>query len=72
MELKVLYVSPERALTSKFQDFITMQRISLIAIDEAHCVSIWGNDFRPEYAQLPQLSALFPLVPVLALTATCG
>jgi len=70
LELKVLYVSPERALSSKFQDFISMQRVSLIAIDEAHCVSIWGNDFRPEYAQLPQLTALFPLVPVLALTAT--
>lgn len=70
LELKVLYVSPERALSSKFQDFISMQRVSLIAIDEAHCVSIWGNDFRPEYAQLPQLTALFPLVPMLALTAT--
>ena len=70
MELKILYVSPERVLTPKFLEFITTQKISLIAIDEAHCVSIWGNDFRPEYAQLPQLTSQFPLVPVLALTAT--
>jgi ATP-dependent DNA helicase RecQ len=69
-ELKILYVSPERVLTPKFLEFITAQKVSLIAIDEAHCVSIWGNDFRPEYAQLPQLTSQFPLVPVLALTAT--
>ena len=69
-QLKVLYISPERALASKFQDYIAKSNISLIAIDEAHCVSIWGNDFRPEYAQLTQLTALFPNVPVLALTAT--
>ncbi len=70
LELKILYVSPERVLTSKFLDFISLQKVSLIAIDEAHCVSIWGNDFRPEYAQLPGLTSQFPLVPVLALTAT--
>src|SRR5687768_12027628 len=69
-ELKILYVSPERALTSKFLDYISLQKISLIAIDEAHCVSIWGNDFRPEYAQLTGLISQFPGVPVLALTAT--
>lgn len=68
--LKILYVSPERALTPRFIDFITLQKISLIAIDEAHCVSIWGNEFRPEYAQLPKLTSAFPNVPVLALTAT--
>lgn len=68
--LKILYVSPERALTSKFLDFIRPLPVSLFAIDEAHCVSIWGNDFRPEYAQLSGLTQHFPDVPVLALTAT--
>jgi ATP-dependent DNA helicase RecQ len=69
-KLKILYVSPERALTPKFLDFLSPQKLSLIAIDEAHCVSIWGNDFRPEYAQLPTLTQHFPNTPVLALTAT--
>src|SRR5690606_31644449 len=68
--LKILYLSPERVLTANFLDFITGQHVSLIAIDEAHCVSIWGNDFRPEYAQLTHLINRFPVVPVLALTAT--
>lgn len=69
-ELKILYISPERALTPKFTEFIIQQEVSLIAIDEAHCVSIWGNDFRPEYAQLSALTQHFPGKPVLALTAT--
>ncbi len=69
-DLKILYISPERALTPRFLDFISLQDISLIAIDEAHCVSIWGNDFRPEYAQLTTLTAQFPDVSVIALTAT--
>jgi ATP-dependent DNA helicase RecQ len=69
-ELKILFISPERALTPKFLEFINGKTISLIAIDEAHCVSIWGNDFRPEYAQLTSLTNLFPGIPVLALTAT--
>jgi ATP-dependent DNA helicase RecQ len=68
--LKILYVSPERALTPRFLDFIRGLQVSLIAIDEVHCVSIWGNDFRPEYAQLTNLIREFPNVPVLALTAT--
>ncbi len=68
--LKILYVSPERALTQKFLEFVAPLKVSLIAIDEAHCVSIWGNDFRPEYAQLPGLMQYFPDVSVLALTAT--
>ncbi|MGB4848377.1 MAG: RecQ family ATP-dependent DNA helicase, partial [Saprospiraceae bacterium] len=68
--LKILFISPERALTPKFLDFLRDKTISLIAIDEAHCVSIWGNDFRPEYAQLTTLIEIFNDVPVLALTAT--
>ncbi|MEO6130668.1 MAG: DNA helicase RecQ [Saprospiraceae bacterium] len=69
-ELKILYISPERALTPKFLEFISEKTISLIAIDEAHCVSIWGNDFRPEYAKLTTLIEVFNNIPVLALTAT--
>ena len=69
-ELKILFISPERALTPKFVEFIREKTISLIAIDEAHCVSIWGNDFRPEYAQLRTLIDIFNDIPVLALTAT--
>lgn len=69
-QLKILYVSPERALTQKFIEFIAPLDVSIIAIDEAHCVSIWGNDFRPEYAQLPGLIRYFPNTPVVALTAT--
>src|SRR4030095_2592093 len=69
-KLKILFISPERALTPKFLEFIKEKIISLIAIDEAHCVSIWGNDFRPEYAQLTGLTDLFSDIPVLALTAT--
>ncbi len=69
-ELKILFISPERALTAKFLEFIREKIVSLIAIDEAHCVSIWGNDFRPEYAQLTTLIELFHDTPVLALTAT--
>ena len=69
-QLKILYVSPERALTQKFIEFIAPLDVSIIAIDEAHCVSIWGNDFRPEYAQLPGLIRYFPNTPVVTLTAT--
>ena len=68
--LKLLYVSPERALQSNFIHFISGQNISLIAIDEAHCVSIWGNDFRPEYMHLPSLMKYFEHTPFIALTAT--
>lgn len=68
--LKILYVSPEKAISPGFLQFIKAANISLVAIDETHCVSIWGNDFRPEYAQLPKLTGLFPDAPVIALTAT--
>lgn len=68
--LKLLYVSPEKALSPGFVAFLQPLKISLIAIDEAHCVSIWGNDFRPEYAKLRELVSHFPNSAVIALTAT--
>ncbi|MFP4091517.1 MAG: DNA helicase RecQ [Cyclobacteriaceae bacterium] len=69
-ELKLLFVSPERALSPRFVSFLQDKEISLIAVDEAHCVSIWGNDFRQEYTRLPELMRHFPSVPRMALTAT--
>ena len=68
--LKLLYVAPERLFADGFLDFLTRGRLSLIAIDEAHCVSAWGHDFRPEYMQLSVLKDRFPEVPRIALTAT--
>ncbi|MBF9255609.1 DNA helicase RecQ [Pontibacter sp. 172403-2] len=69
-ELKLLYVSPEKLLSSGFLSFLKRLHISLFAIDEAHCISAWGHDFRPEYTQLKMLKQQFPQVPVIALTAT--
>jgi len=68
--LKLLYVAPERLLSDGFLERIKSLPISLFAIDEAHCVSQWGHDFRPEYAQLGMLREIFPDVPMIALTAT--
>lgn len=70
--LKLLYVAPERLLQSgeQFFDFLKSVNVSLFAIDEAHCISSWGHDFRPEYMQLAKLKAHFPNVPLIALTAT--
>ncbi len=71
-KLKLLYVAPERLLQSgeQFFDFIRSTNISLFAIDEAHCISSWGHDFRPEYLRLAVLKREFPKIPVIALTAT--
>ena len=69
-KLDLLYVTPERILTPSFRDLIGNAKIALFAIDEAHCVSQWGHDFRPEYRELGQLGEHFPGVPRIALTAT--
>ena len=69
-ELDLLYVTPERVVTPAFRELISNAQIALFAIDEAHCVSQWGHDFRPEYRELGQLAEAFPGVPRLALTAT--
>ncbi len=69
-EVKLLYVAPERILKSGFLNFIGELPISLIAIDEAHCISEWGHDFRPSYRSLSEVREKFPETPVLALTAT--
>ncbi len=69
-ELDLLYVAPERLLTDRCLDLLSQGRISLFAIDEAHCVSQWGHDFRPEYLGLSILHERWPQVPRLALTAT--
>ncbi|MGE4482857.1 DNA helicase RecQ [Acidocella sp.] len=68
--LKLLYAAPERLLMPDFLEMMDGARIALIAIDEAHCVSQWGHDFRPEYLALSQLAERFPGVPRMALTAT--
>jgi ATP-dependent DNA helicase RecQ len=69
-ELDLLYLSPEGLMQPHTLDRLTRQKIALIAIDEAHCVSQWGHDFRPEYRTLGRLTELFPGVPRLAVTAT--
>lgn len=68
-ELKLLYISPERLLL-ELPYLIRDMKISLFAVDEAHCISQWGHDFRPEYAQLGMLRETFPGIPIVALTAT--
>jgi len=68
--IDLLYVAPERLLTDSFQNFLTQFTVALFAIDEAHCVSQWGHDFRPEYLKIAHVTARFPKAPRLALTAT--
>ncbi|WNL47213.1 DNA helicase RecQ [Dyella sp. BiH032] len=69
-ELNLLYVAPERLLTPRFLSLLERTEVALFAIDEAHCVSQWGHDFRPEYRELVILHQRFPHVPRIALTAT--
>ncbi|MFM6344768.1 MAG: DEAD/DEAH box helicase, partial [Dolichospermum sp.] len=72
--IKLIYVAPERLFAEQFIEFLNIvhQKIGIagFAIDEAHCVSEWGHDFRPEYRQLRQIRQLYPHVPVIGLTAT--
>jgi ATP-dependent DNA helicase RecQ len=69
-EFSLLYAAPERLMLSGFLEDLKRWNVKLIAVDEAHCISEWGHDFRPEYRQLAQLRELFPKVPFMALTAT--
>ena len=69
-EYTILYVAPERLMLSGFLDDLKQWKVSRFAVDEAHCISEWGHDFRPEYRQLSNLRRLFPDLPFMALTAT--
>lgn len=71
-KIKLLYIAPERLHRGDFplKDFLKTVNLSLVAIDEAHCVSQWGHDFRPEYLKIGELRKLFPQIPFIALTAT--
>jgi len=69
-EVKLLYVSPERLFSGNTATRLAAWNVTLVAIDEAHCISFWGHDFRPEYTKLGQLRTLLPGVPLVALTAT--
>ncbi|MDP3770173.1 MAG: DNA helicase RecQ [Candidatus Sungbacteria bacterium] len=69
-DIKILYVAPERFAVPGFYKFLADSGVSLIAVDEAHCISEWGHDFRPHYGNLKTLKAHFPHIPLIALTAT--
>jgi ATP-dependent DNA helicase RecQ len=69
-EYRLLYVAPERLMLENFQSKLGDWPVSLVAIDEAHCISEWGHDFRPEYRQLARLRQTLPDAPIMALTAT--
>ena len=69
-EVKILYVAPERFGSMEFKEFLKTLPLDLIAVDEAHCISEWGHDFRPAYRNLSSLKDFFPSVPLIALTAT--
>lgn len=69
-QMRLLYVSPERLLLSSTLDLLRQAKVARFAVDEAHCISAWGHDFRPEFRQLGRLKELFPSIPVQAFTAT--
>jgi ATP-dependent DNA helicase RecQ len=69
-DYKFLYVSPERLATERFREYLVRMKLNLITVDEAHCISQWGYDFRPSYLKIAEVRELFPAVPVLALTAS--
>src|SRR4030095_10528784 len=67
---KFLFISPERLATSSMKDYLVQMKVNMIAVDEAHCISQWGYDFRPAYLEIAAAREFFPSAPVLALTAT--
>ena len=69
-QLDLLYVAPERLMQAEFLERLSTLKLALFAIDEAHCISQWGHDFRPDYVQIGRLRGLFPAVPIVAMTAT--
>ena len=69
-DLQFLYVSPERLKTERFLNALNKMNLGLIAVDEAHCISQWGYDFRPSYLQIAEIRQFIPNIPVIALTAT--
>ncbi|MFC2102000.1 RecQ family ATP-dependent DNA helicase, partial [Bacteroidota bacterium] len=69
-DTKLLYISPERLESTQMRDAIDRMKINLLAVDEAHCVSQWGYDFRPPYLKIAEIRPFIPGVPILALTAT--
>lgn len=70
--VKILYISPERLSSELFQKKLSHMKVSFITVDEAHCISQWGYDFRPAYLQIVKIRQLLPATPVLALTATAS
>lgn len=69
-KVKFLYISPERLASRHFRERLKQMQVSMLAVDEAHCISQWGYDFRPSYLQIAEVRTYFPQVPILALTAT--
>ncbi len=69
-DIKLLYISPERLEGFNFRQYLSQMPVSMIAVDEAHCISQWGYDFRPSYLKINEVRTLFPEAPILAVTAT--
>ncbi|WP_218186015.1 hypothetical protein [Marinifilum fragile] len=67
-KIKLLYVSPEKLVSQDFYYLMLQLKVNLFAVDEAHCISVWGHDFRPEYTKMAYLKKQFPHVPIVALT----